>query len=152
MDHISYKFLKRLPKQRKLVGELRQAATVIDEAIKALKKGETIRLDEGEPLGPLHTVYLAVQHAASIFAERVSVLDEFEPYYEIVVKLEDEYMPSGPPMSPLTRSYFTTWAFFDVRFGPDRETIGTCLLAVADLLEMDPVSYTHLTLPTNREV
>ena len=41
-------------------------------------------------------------------------------------------------MSPLTRSYFTTWAFFDVRFGPERETIGTCLLDVADLLGMDP--------------
>ena len=41
MDHISYKFLKRLPKQRKLVGELRQAAAVIDESIKALKKRET---------------------------------------------------------------------------------------------------------------
>ena len=122
MDHISYKFLKRLPKQRKLVGELRQAAAVIDESIKALKKGETNRLDGGEPLDPLHTVYLAVQHAASIFAERVSVLDEFEPYYKIVVKAEDEYMPSGPPMSPLTRSYFTTWAFFDLGSVPTRDS------------------------------
>ena len=34
-------------------------------------------------------------------------------------------------MSPLTGSYFTTWAFFDLRFGPDGETIGTCLLDVA---------------------
>jgi hypothetical protein len=40
-------------------------------------------------------------------------------------------MPGGPPMSPLTGSYFTTWAFFDLRFGPDGETIGTCLLDVA---------------------
>ena len=137
MDHISYKFLKRLPKQRKLVTELRQAAAVIDEAIKALKKGETIRLDEGEPLDPLHTVYIAVQHAASIFAERVSVLDEFEPYYEIVVKAEDEYMPSGPPMSPLTRSYFTTWAFFDLGFGPYKETLGKCLLDAGTMLGFD---------------
>jgi hypothetical protein len=52
---------------------------VILDAIKALKKGETISLGGGELLDPLHTVYLAVQHAASIFAERVSVLDEFEP-------------------------------------------------------------------------
>ena len=137
MDHISYKFLKRLPKQRKLVGELRQAAAVIDESIKALKKGETYRLDGGEPLDPLHTVYLAVQHAASIFAERVSVLDEFEPYYEIVVKAEDEYMPSGPPMSPLTRSYFTTWAFFDLRFGPYKETMAKCLLNAGTMLGFD---------------
>jgi hypothetical protein len=86
MEHISDKFLKRLPKKRKLVIELRQAAVVILDAIEALKKGKTISLGEGEPLDPLHTVYIAVQHAASIFAERVSVLDEFEPYYEIVAR------------------------------------------------------------------
>ncbi len=137
MDHISYRFLLGVPKHRKLVTELRQASAVIDEAIKALKKRETIRLGEGEPLDPLHTAYLAVQHAASIFAERVSVLDEFEPYNEIVVKAEDEYMPSGPPKSPLTRSYFTTWAFFDVRFGPYKETVGTCLLDAGTMLGFD---------------
>ncbi len=137
MNHISDKFLKRFPKNRKLVAELRQAAAVIAESIRALEKHETFRLGEGEPLDPLHTVYLAVQHAASIFAERVSVLDEFEPYYEIVVKAEDEYMPSGPPMSPLTRSYFTTWAFFDLGFGPYRETMAKCLLDAGTMLSFD---------------
>jgi hypothetical protein len=137
MDHISYKFLQRLPKQRKLVGELRQAAAVITQAITALRTHETIRLGDGEPLDPLHTVYIAVQHVASIFAERVSVLDEFEPYYEIVAKAEDEYMPSVPPMSPLTRSYFTTWAFFDLRFGPYKETMGKCLLDAGTMLGFD---------------
>jgi len=137
MDHITDKFLKRLPKKRKLVSELRQAAAVILDAIEALKKGKTISLGGGELLDPLHTVYLAVQHAASIFAQRVSVLDEFEPYYEIVVKAEDEYMPSGPPMSPLTRSYFTTWAFFDLRFGPYKETLGKCLLDAGTMLSFD---------------
>ena len=137
MDRISDKFLKRLPKNRKLVGELRQAAAVVLEAIKALKKGKTISLVEGELVDPLHTVYLAVQHAASIFAERVSVLDEFEPYYEIVTEAEDEYMPSGPPMSPLTRSYFTTWAFFDLGFGPYDETMGKCLLDAGTMLNFD---------------
>ena len=120
MDHISYKFMKRLPKAWKLVGELRQAAAVIDETIRALKKHETVRLGEGEPLDPLHTVYTAIQHAASIFAERVSVLDEFEPYYDIVTKAEDEYMPSGPPMSPLTRIYFTAWASLTSALDPTR--------------------------------
>ncbi len=137
MDHISSKFMKRLPKGWKPVGELRQAAAVIDETIRALKKHETVRLGEGEPLDPLHTVYTAVQHAASIFAERVSVLDEFEPYYDIVAKAEDEYMPSGPPMSPLTRSYFTTWAFFDLGFGPYKETMGKCLLDAGTVLGFD---------------
>jgi hypothetical protein len=93
MDHISYKFLQRLPKNRKLMAELRQAAAVVHETIKALKKRQTISLGDGEPLDPLHTVYIAVQHAASVFAERVSVLDEFEPYYEIV--LSSSFAHSG---------------------------------------------------------
>jgi len=44
MDRISDKFLKRLPKHRKLVGELRQAAAMVLEAIKALKPHLTNRL------------------------------------------------------------------------------------------------------------
>jgi hypothetical protein len=87
---------------------------------------------------PIHSVYVHVQNITSVFAENVSVLPELSAYYKIVEKAEDEYMPAGPPMSPLTRSYFTTWAFFDVRFGPDKETMGTCLIDLADLLDMDP--------------
>ena len=40
-------------------------------------------------------------------------------------------------MSPLTGSYFTTWAFFDVRFGPDLETLGTCFLETGGDLGMN---------------
>jgi len=87
---------------------------------------------------PIHSVYVHAQNITSVFAENVSPLPECRQYYKIVAKAEDEYMPAGPPMSPLTRSYFTTWAFFDVRFGPDKETMGTCLIDLADLLDMDP--------------
>ena len=66
---------------------------------------------------PLHSVYISVQNIASVFSECVSVLPELEPFYDVVAAAEDEYLPSGPPMSPLTRSYFTTWAFFYFRFG-----------------------------------
>lgn len=86
---------------------------------------------------PLHALYVSVQNITSVFAEAVSVLLEVKPYYNVAAAAEDEYMPSGPPMSPLTRSYFTTWAFFDLRFGPGRETIGTCLLETSDRLELD---------------
>ncbi len=52
-------------------------------------------------------------------------------FVRIVGAAEDEYMPSGPPMSPLTVSCFTIWALFDVRFGSSRETMGSCILRVA---------------------
>jgi hypothetical protein len=80
---------------------------------------------------------VAAQNFTSFFAEAVSPFPEFDPYGRVVGPAQDEYMPGSPPMSPLTLSYFTTWAFFDVRFGPDGETIGTCLLDVADVLGMD---------------
>ncbi len=86
---------------------------------------------------PLLAAYVAAQNFASSFAEAMSEFPELDPYCRIVGPAEREYLPAGPPMSPLTTSYFTTWAFFDVRFGRDKETIGTCLLDLAGPLGMD---------------
>lgn len=86
---------------------------------------------------PLHAVYIQAQNLTSVFAEAVSELEELHEYAEIVGDAEEDYMPEGPPISPLTRSYFTTWAFFDVPFGRERETVGTCLLDLADRLGME---------------
>jgi hypothetical protein len=134
MGQISDKLIKRLGKGRKLADEIRREAGSIQVALDSLKQGATARLSHGVALDPLHAVHVAVQNVTSVFAERVSRFPEFEPYYRAALHAEDTYMPGGPPMSPLTMSYFTTWAFFDLRFGPDGETIGTCLLDVADPL------------------
>ena len=40
-------------------------------------------------------------------------------------------------MSPLTTSFFTLWALYGLRFGKDSETIGTCLVDLSELLEVD---------------
>jgi hypothetical protein len=66
---------------------------------------------------PIHAVYIHVQNVTAVFSENVSALPELRHYYKIVEKAEDEYLPDGPPMSPLTRSYFTTWAMFELQFG-----------------------------------
>ena len=100
---------------------------------------ETDQMPDGQDLiaegyDPLYVAYILVQNFASQFSEGVSQFPELEEYVEIVGSAEDEYMPDAPPVSPLTRSYFCTWAFFDVRFGPDRETIGTCMLDLVSLL------------------
>src|SRR3954447_21655281 len=136
MGQIGDKLVKRLGKNRKLADELRRESGSIRAALDALKNGATPRLSHGVALDPLHGVYVAIQNVTSVFAERVSPFPEFKPYRQSAGKAEDEYMPGGPPLSPLTGSYFTTWAFFDLRFGPDNETIGTCLLDVGGLLEM----------------
>ena len=138
MGQISDKLIKRLGKNRKLADELRRESGSIQAALDALNNGATPRPSHGVALDPLHAVFVAVQNVTSVFAERVSRFPEFKPYYQSAAKADDEYMPGGPPMSPLTGSYFTTWAFFDLQFGPDYETIGTCLLDVAEPLGLGP--------------
>ena len=59
------------------------------------------------------------------------------PFVKIISKAEDLHMPGGPPMSPLTTSYFTCWAFFDACAGPARETLGTTLLEFGAAFGMD---------------
>jgi hypothetical protein len=87
---------------------------------------------------PSHAAYLAAQNLVSYLAEEMSALREMWEYSAIVGPAEDEYMPDGPPFSPLTKTYFTTWAFFDASFGQGRETIGTCLLDIGPDLGISP--------------
>ena len=87
--------------------------------------------DDGLALGklagrdPCHALYALGQNVASLMAESISGMREAKGYVRIAGSAEDEYMPGGPPMSPLTVSYFTMWALFDVRFGSSRETMGS---------------------------
>ncbi len=79
---------------------------------------------------PAHAAYVYAQNQVSVMSEQLTALDEMAPFAAIVAKAEDLYMPSGPPLSPLTTSYFTCWAFFDACVEPSNETIGTTVLEV----------------------
>jgi hypothetical protein len=88
-------------------------------------------------LDPIHASYAFVQHITSFFAEGVSHLPEMKTYAAIVAKAEDEYMPSEPPMSPVTTSFFTTWALYDLKFD-GTDTVGTCLIEANDVVRLNP--------------
>lgn len=81
-------------------------------------------------LHPAHAPYVYAQNQLSVMSETLTVMDAMSPFVDIVSEAEDLYMPSAPPMSPLTASYFTCWALFDACFGPANETIGTTILEV----------------------
>ena len=66
------------------------------------------------------------------------MLNELAPFVKTFEEAEEMYMPGGPPMSPLTNSYFTTWALFDLPFGPDKETVGSCFIDFSKSFEMVP--------------
>ncbi len=80
---------------------------------------------------PCHGIYALAQNIASLMSESMSTMKEAKGFVRIVGEAEDEYTPAGPPMSPLTASYFWMWALFDVRFGGSRETMGSCILRIA---------------------
>ena len=90
-------------------------------------------------LDPCHAIYALAENIVSLMAESISGMREANGFVRIVGEAEDEYMPGGPPMSPLTVSYFTMWAMFDVRFGSSRETMGSCILRIAS--EFDSPSW-----------
>ena len=85
-------------------------------------------------LDPIHAAYAFIQQMSSMFAEGVSQLPEMKAYFKAAAAAEDEYMPDGPPISPLTVSFFTTWAFYDLQIGNSGETIGGCQIELNDLI------------------
>lgn len=59
-----------------------------------------------EGFDPVHPVYVFMYNMTSRFAEVVSHMPEMKTWARTVEKAEDEYLPSGPPMSPLTGATF----------------------------------------------
>jgi hypothetical protein len=90
-----------------------------------------------EGMDPVHAAYTFVQHITSHFAEGVSQFPEMNKYTKIVDRTEEEYTPSGPPLSPLTKSFFTTWALYDLRFD-GTDTLASCHIEANDVIGMNP--------------
>src|SRR6516162_6226012 len=65
---------------------------------------------------PCHALYIFAQNFASVLGEQLAEMKETRQFVKVVSGAEDEYQPGGPPISPLTASYFTMWALFDVLF------------------------------------
>jgi hypothetical protein len=102
--------------------------------------------EELAQLHPAHAAYVYAQHHVAVLSEQLTALEELAPFVKLISKAEDLYMPDGPPISPLTRSYFTCWALFDACVGPRRdsigdsmgETIGTIILDFGAAVGMHP--------------
>lgn len=101
----------------------------------ALQKTVASR-DDLADFHPAHATYIYAQNQTSVMAEQLTALKEMDRFARLISQAEEEYMPSGPPMSPLTTSFFTCWALFDACVGLAEETIGTTTMAVGSALGM----------------
>lgn len=125
MSKISEKLIRDLKKAEKFnriidFSEAKRAR----EAILNVNSG-LIKINRNEDLDPSHKVYVQIQNILSYFSEEISVFNEFTEYYDMLEKLDSEFMPSYPPMSPVTASYFSYFCLCDLSFGKHRETMST---------------------------
>lgn len=83
--------------------------------------------NEIEKLGfdPNHRVYTDYQNLLSTFEEEVTIHRDFKFYNKRVLNFHKNYMPSFPPISPVTNAYFAYWMLCDFEFGKHKETINT---------------------------
>lgn len=134
------------PISRKVLSGLRKAINrkVID--ISELKNGEihaekleksVITEKELSELDPLHGVYAYGQNKISVFIEQIAELAALSKLTNAYADAEDIYMPSGPPMSPLTKSYFLCWGYFDLCVGIKKESFGTVIIDICRSLKVD---------------
>ncbi|VAW85986.1 hypothetical protein MNBD_GAMMA18-130 [hydrothermal vent metagenome] len=89
-------------------------------------------------LDPLHALYVYSQNHLSVIIEQMSELPILAKLADRYATAYDKYMPSGPPMSPLTASYFTCWGAFDLcSFGAKQETLCSIATDFCDFINAD---------------
>ncbi len=99
----------------------------------------TLMTREGaDELHPVHAFWSLVQHNLAMFGEQVLALPDASKFAKPIAAAEDEYMPSGPPMSPLTGTYFFGWAYCDFQVGVAKETAAGATIEVITTLGVDP--------------
>jgi len=123
----------RGPLARKVIDSARQQLQEKVTSLNSWKEGKLnseeyqksiVSDDRLSKLDPLHALYVYSQNNLSVIIEQLSELPILAKLADKYAAASDEYMPSGPPMSPLTTSYFTCWGAFDLcSFGAKQETL-----------------------------
>jgi len=93
--------------------------------------------EETAGLDPAHGLYIHVFNTIMAMFEQFAPLPEIGPFYDVIEKADDVYMPKGPPWSPLTGSFFNSWSILDLRVGKDKETFASVVLNLAAELKLD---------------
>ena len=138
--------MARGPIAERLVRAARKlkAAKVVDLA--AFRSGGEMAQDlhatmmtreQADELHPVHAFWSLVQHNLSMFGEQVMGLPDAEKIAKLIIAAEDEYTPMGPPMSPLTATYFFGWAWCDLTVGMAKESAASVTLEVVASLGVD---------------
>lgn len=137
MGPISKKLIAELKKtkNKKIINfqELKEAKAYADNLEKTI-----ISKKDLSKYNPLHAVYIYAQNKVSVLVEQLSELSAVSKLINILDQAHEAYMPSFPPQSPVTLSYFTCWGFFDVCVGIKKESFGTIICDILRMMKADP--------------
>ena len=133
MSNVSARLRKKFSAQKKLVSfeEIKETATQSENILETIKTPDQLKDND-----PLHAIHITVQNLVSVFSEQISIFPELKTYRKDLIKAEDTYIPGFPPLSPITVSFFTMWAFYDYCFGKDDECIGSVLIDLSEKLKL----------------
>lgn len=140
-------FSKMGPISKKVIDELRKVknrkiisfSEIKEAKAYAQKLDKTVVSEDNlSKYDPLHAVYIHAQNKVSVLVEQLSELPALSKLTDILAKADDIYLPSYPPKSPHTQSYFSCWGFFDLCIGIKQESFGTVILDLLKYLKSDP--------------
>ena len=92
---------------------------------------------EAEPFHPAHEAHREVQNRLADIGSCFTDMKEMAPFSKLVLAAQEEYTPSGPPMSPLTGSYFHSWVLFDACVPKTSITLASIILELGAHIGMD---------------
>lgn len=88
---------------------------------------------------PLHAVYIQAQNLLSVLVECLQDVSEpsLNRFFSVIEAADITYALQGPPISPLTVSYFNCSLLFDLGIGINKETLTTIIIDLANQFGLD---------------
>jgi hypothetical protein len=140
-------FTGRGPVARKVISTAREflqsKVTCLDSwkrgKLNAEKLEESILdADEFSDMDMAHATYCYAQNKLSILIEQMIELPPLRKLATAYDAAMDEYTPDYPPMSPVTKSYFTCWGSFDLATqGAKKETMTSIAVDFCRFIQVD---------------
>ena len=91
------------------------------ELLRSVSDGTFVATEPGDP--SFHA-YAAALNVAGEFASQALDILELIPFNNQLADLQEEHMPSYPPMSPVTSAFFSNWMVLDARDSFTGVTLG----------------------------
>jgi hypothetical protein len=133
------RLLKDLVRHRFTFGESRADL----ELLRSIHDGTYANTKPGDP--SFHA-YAAAVNTVSEFATQALDFPELIPFNNQLAEIQEEHMPSYPPMSPITSAFFASWMVLDARDSFTKMTLGE--LFVYYLQHVNKLNYVREAMAT----